>query len=861
MTTQVAETLLNPFPGLRPFREDEEYLFFGRENQIDKMVDRLGKTRFLAVVGTSGTGKSSLVNCGLKPALHRGLMTSAGSSWRMIQFRPGGNPIHSMAQAFANAEDFLGALEPGGLSLLQVAETTLRMSSLGVADLYGFARLEPGTNLLVVVDQFEELFRYGKATSSSPTNPDGLSGDAIAFVNLLLEPLSHPEYPIYIVLTMRSDFLGECSKFDGLPEVINESQYLVPRLARDERRAAIAGPVAVASGELDPVLLTRLVNDVGDNPDQLSIMQHAVNRTWAHWQNEGRGQGALSLEDYEAVGTMAHALDAHAEKAFHELAESRQRVLCEKVFKALTDTGTDARGIRRPMPFETLCAVADAKPEELMPVLAVFRKPSRSFLMPPLGETIEPDTMIDISHEILMRVWERLKRWAEEEAQSASTYRRLAESADLFAAGKEALLRNPALQIALDWKYRETPNSVWARMYRGGFDGALEFLETSKQTLDRERAEIEFQRRCRRLAPYLGLLMFVFFLSITPKISDWLRPSIRPRLERILRAHTKPVSHPAANQAAVPQSHPNEVAKLKAKAEQDISAANADVAPGLNNVIEGIGQGEFRNRMELAETIFNSIAYGVSGVISILLYVLLWFTGKRAYRRFAFPRILRKMGAQLPTPKPEPVRAAAAARKEGDAADAASLSELVIASVGKRFLAFLLDGVLLIGLGILSVGVVISTEGLLHIQSGSNAESVLIFALWLLADYLSQVLASVRLGGTLGNFICDMELRDKHGKRPRFGRISARYLLRGAPWLLSFPIIALAEPPRVDADTSSMILGFCVIFSLMISFAMLITIPFTKNRQTVYDLLTTVAFVRRSKKQKERIYRFDPAAA
>src|SRR5271157_1976587 len=93
--------LANPFPGLRPFHEDEEYLFFGRESQVDTMVDKLAASRFLAVVGTSGSGKSSLVNCGLKPALRRGLMASAGTHWRMAQFRPGGDPIKSLAHALA----------------------------------------------------------------------------------------------------------------------------------------------------------------------------------------------------------------------------------------------------------------------------------------------------------------------------------------------------------------------------------------------------------------------------------------------------------------------------------------------------------------------------------------------------------------------------------------------------------------------------------------------------------------------------------------------------------------------------------------------------------------------------------------
>src|SRR6266480_7340865 len=91
----------NPFPGLRPFREDEERFFFGRESQVNTMVNGLAEARLLTVMGTSGSGKSSLINCGLRPALHRGLMASAGPAWRMAQFRPGVDPIHSLAEALA----------------------------------------------------------------------------------------------------------------------------------------------------------------------------------------------------------------------------------------------------------------------------------------------------------------------------------------------------------------------------------------------------------------------------------------------------------------------------------------------------------------------------------------------------------------------------------------------------------------------------------------------------------------------------------------------------------------------------------------------------------------------------------------
>ena len=413
MRAATAGLQTNPFPGLRPFREDEEHLFFGRENQVDAMVDKLADTRFLAVVGTSGSGKSSLVNCGLRPALRQGLMARAGTAWRMAQFRPGNDPIGAMARELAQDGVLFREHAAADLSLAEIIETTLRMSRLGLIDACEQAGLGEGVNLLVAVDQFEELFRYRQL------GDQGIGEQAAAFVNLLLEVKERTNCQIYVVVTMRSDFLGDCTQFPGLAEAINAGQYLVPRMTRDERRAAIERPVEVAGAEMSPVLLTRLVNDVGDNPDQLSILQHALNRTWARWQNEGGGKGPLDLSHYEAIGTMAHALDQHAEKAYAELDSARQQQICERLFKALTDK-TDPRGLRRPTTLATLCALADATTAEVTEVIDVFRRPSRSFLMPPAADALKAETVIDISHEILMRVWERLIKWADDEAASGA---------------------------------------------------------------------------------------------------------------------------------------------------------------------------------------------------------------------------------------------------------------------------------------------------------------------------------------------------------------------------------------------------------------------------------------------------------
>ena len=175
------KTLSNPFPGLRPFEADEEHLFFGREHEIDELLRRLRTTRFLMVMGSSGTGKSSLVRSGLIPALQSGLMLKAGSSWRIMVCRPGDDPIGNLAAAMDTA-DTLGTGEELASTNRVLLEATLHRSSLGIVQAVRLAQIPAQDNVLIVVDQFEELFRFRRSDRGG--NPRDL---AVAFFKLLLE--------------------------------------------------------------------------------------------------------------------------------------------------------------------------------------------------------------------------------------------------------------------------------------------------------------------------------------------------------------------------------------------------------------------------------------------------------------------------------------------------------------------------------------------------------------------------------------------------------------------------------------------------------------------------------------------------
>ena len=147
----------------------------------------------------------------------------------------------------------------------------MRRGPLGLIEALREQPLPENTNLLLVVDQFEEIFRYREHQDRD---------EADAFVALLLRSVQDSAFPVYIVITMRSDFLGDCALFPGLPEALNDSQFLTPRLNREQRRLAITGPARVCGGDVEPALVNRLLNDMGADPDQLPVLQHALMRLW-----------------------------------------------------------------------------------------------------------------------------------------------------------------------------------------------------------------------------------------------------------------------------------------------------------------------------------------------------------------------------------------------------------------------------------------------------------------------------------------------------------------------------------------------------------------------------------------------------
>ncbi len=485
-----------PYPGLRPYEKTEADLFFGREEHVDQLLAKLERHRFLAVIGPSGCGKSSLVRAGLLAAVESGFMAKAGLNWRAAVMRPGGQPLANLASGLLAPDGFDRRMDDHQEELAFLG-ATLRRGPLGLVEAFRDAGLPERTNLLVLVDQFEEIFRYHRLGGITEAN---------AFVDLLLASAAEPSARIYVVLTMRSDHLGNCTVFRDLPEAMNDSQFLTPRLTREQNRAAIVGPAKMFGVEIQPEVVTRILNEMGTDPDQLPLMQHLLMRMWrraTHGRVEANygGQITMTVEDYEAVGGLANALSDHVERIYQRLPDDASKRIAETAFRNLTEISPDGQVVRRPVRVSEICTLADASPDQVVPVLDEFRAEGRSFLVPRISERLNPETVIDISHESLIRQWRQLGDWTKDEEKAHQTARVvMRETRKWHESGRD----NRALLTEL----RLLEAEVWAKTHPHQVQpDEREFLNASRGHLDREA-------RQRRVVSWILAALVLFLLSL-----------------------------------------------------------------------------------------------------------------------------------------------------------------------------------------------------------------------------------------------------------------------------------------------------------------------------------------------------------
>ncbi len=482
--------MICPFLGLKFFDEEDSHLFFGRDEQVADLLTKLRDARFVTVIGSSGSGKSSLVRAGLIAALRSGHLPEAGSRWRFVTTRPGENPIGNLVRDLRRVKGLATAESYPSL------EATIRHHSHGIVAAVEQAQLAADENVLIVVDQFEEIFRW----QGESADADVASQESATYVRLLLAAAASPDARLYVVLTMRSDFLGNCSQFLDLPERINDGLYLIPRMRRDQLRTAIEGPALVAGAEFSQRVVQEMLNQLGESADRLPVLQHALRRTWRAWEALG-AQGPIDVAHYESTGGLHECLNLHSESVFQRLTTEQQRI-AEVLFRRLTQQDARLRKVRRRISIDDGRLATGATADDFDVTVAAFANEEARLIL-------TDNDLLDITHESLIAQWRRLDRWTAEEAEAG-------RQLQLYVTLKsvQSYLQGDALEKAIAWRDNGLHDERWSERYGGGYTAARDWVDRSREQRDQQAREAAAAARVERKRLFkLALLSLVVALA------------------------------------------------------------------------------------------------------------------------------------------------------------------------------------------------------------------------------------------------------------------------------------------------------------------------------------------------------------
>jgi WD40 repeat protein len=455
-----------PYKGLEYFDESDAHLFFGRAGLTAELVARLqfpaaggparpeeeAEARFLAVVGASGSGKSSLVRAGLIPALRGGALDGS-ARWPVHVITPTATPLKELAATLTRDVESVTA------TTTLMDDLARDPRSLDLAVTRTLKRGSGAARLVLIVDQFEELFTACKDEA-----------ERRAFVDSLLAA-AQAAGPAIVVIALRADFYAHCAQYAGLRAALETRQAYIGPMDADDLRQAIAEPARQGGWELEPGLVELLLDDVGDEPGALPLLSHALLETWR--RRRGR---TLTLAGYRAAGGVKGAIAQSADRVYAQLAPEHQAI-AQRIFLRLTEPGEGTQDTRRRVALDELLPGA-AEPG----VRAVLHTLAGARLVT-IGENAA-----EVAHEALIREWPALRRWLDDNREWLRAHRRLAQDAARWEElGRDAgaLYRGAELLQAAQWAALR-PGDLRPR--------EREFLETAQAEAAREAAAREAQR-------------------------------------------------------------------------------------------------------------------------------------------------------------------------------------------------------------------------------------------------------------------------------------------------------------------------------------------------------------------------------
>jgi len=397
-----SDVVLNPYKGLRAFQEVDAPYFFGREALVQRLVERLDNAdttfRFLALVGPSGSGKSSLVKAGLIPALRRDAIPGS-KEWFIVEMVPGEAPFEALEAA-------LNRVAIRSLSNLQALVETKQCRLLDI--LAWIWPDDPDAELLLFIDQFEEIFSL---PASEETNN--------LFLQMLQEAIIDPNSRVRMIVTLRADFYDRPLLHPALSALMRERTEVIVPLSVAELEQTIVQPAARVGVVIDPGVVASIMIDLSEQPGALPLLQYSLSELFEHRQNS-----VITAKVYREIGGVLGALTSRAESLFRELPANQQEIT-RQLFMRLITLGEGAEDTRRRVLLHEIMGITS----DSGAVRSVIDKLATARLLTLDRDMATRTPTVEIAHEAIIREWERLHTWVDNSRHNIRMQRTLARLA------------------------------------------------------------------------------------------------------------------------------------------------------------------------------------------------------------------------------------------------------------------------------------------------------------------------------------------------------------------------------------------------------------------------------------------------
>src|SRR3984957_7730304 len=461
-----------PYRGLRVFDVDDAPFFFGREalvqwllNAVRPVTDGKPVNRFLAIVVSSGSGKSSVARAGLVAAIRRDDISSS-SRWPVAICRPGPDPLESLAVALSRAVN-VGQGAPALAEL--IAEFQKNEQTLELIARQSLPENAPDMRLVVVVDQFEEVFTLCRKEELRE-----------ALIRNLLYAAKVAQGQTLVILTMRADFYGKCAANADLAAAFSDHHILVGPMTDDELRRAIERPTQLVGCELASGLVDLLMQDVRRQPGALPLLQHALLALWN--KREGR---RLTVKAYQEIGKLEGALQRRADATLRAFSPDEQEI-CRRTFLRLTLPGEGTEDTKRRASMQELLSLSGKSTAEE----DIIQKLADASLLTTEGDLTQRNAFVEVAHEVLIRNWPQLRKWIDVDRAGLRTRTRLSESAREWKnSGRDPTYLHSGARLGVA--------EEWAASHPGELSiDETEFLRCSREAQQqREATELEAARK------------------------------------------------------------------------------------------------------------------------------------------------------------------------------------------------------------------------------------------------------------------------------------------------------------------------------------------------------------------------------